>query len=156
MSEELSELLIAQKLVAKNVDLTKSIPQYDGPSDVEEFNIQLAQFVEITKTELKTLISMLLLGLRGQALTFLKQIENTLGGDNNLPINSVDKLLTVFRDRFIEINSTNKLKHGTVCFEQTQKLKEYVHSVRVSVEAKFGKGSESYIRKLYYLPSYKG
>jgi hypothetical protein len=42
MSEELSELFTAQKLVAKNVEITKSIAQYDGQSDVDELNIQLA------------------------------------------------------------------------------------------------------------------
>jgi hypothetical protein len=51
MSEELSKLLIAQKLVAKNVEITKSIPQYDGKTDVDEFNIQLAQFVEFKKKQ---------------------------------------------------------------------------------------------------------
>ena len=49
MSEELSELLMAQKLVAKNVEIAKSIPQYDGQANIDEFNIQLAQFVELTK-----------------------------------------------------------------------------------------------------------
>ena len=48
MAEELSALLLAQKLAAKDVEITKSIPQYDGQTDVEEFNIQLAQFVELT------------------------------------------------------------------------------------------------------------
>ena len=63
MSEELSELLMAQNLVAKNVEIAKSIPQYDGQTDIDEFNIQLAQFVELTKTELETLVGMLLLRL---------------------------------------------------------------------------------------------
>jgi hypothetical protein len=67
MAEESSALLLAQKLIAKNVEITKSIPQYDRQTDVDKFNIQLAQFVELTKTDLKTLISMLLLRLRGQA-----------------------------------------------------------------------------------------
>jgi hypothetical protein len=35
--------------------------------------------------------------LKGQALTFLKQIENTIGEDNNLPINSIEKFLKAFR-----------------------------------------------------------
>jgi hypothetical protein len=148
MAEELSALLIAQKLVAKNVELTKSIPQYDGQTDVDEFNIQLAQFVELTKTDLKTLISMLLLRLRGQALTFIKQIEKTVGEDNNLPINTIEKLLTAFKDRFVETSSTNKLKHGTVCFNHTQNIQEYLHNVRISVEAKYGKGSGDLYEKI--------
>jgi hypothetical protein len=106
MSEELSELLIAQKLVAKNVEITTSIRQYDGQTDVDEFNIQLAHFVELTKTELETLVGMLLLRLRGQALIFLRQIENTVRYDDNLPINTLDILLTAFKDRFIETSST--------------------------------------------------
>jgi hypothetical protein len=59
MSEELSEVLMAQKIVAKNVEIAKFIPQYDGQTDIDEFNIQLAQFVELTKTELETLVGML-------------------------------------------------------------------------------------------------
>jgi hypothetical protein len=79
--------------------------------------------------------------LRCQALTFLKQIENTIGDNNSLPINTVDKLLTAFRDRFIETSSTHKLKLGTVCFDPTQNVREYLHNIKISVEAKFGKGS---------------
>ena len=132
MSEELSNLLMAQKLVAKNIEIAKSIPQYNGQSDIDEFNIQLAQFVELTKTELETLVDMLLLRLKGQALTFLKKIEHTIGDDASLPINTVDKLLTAFKDRFIETSSTNKLKHGMVCFDHSQNIREYLDNIRIS------------------------
>ena len=148
MSEELSELLMAQKLVAKNVEIAKSIPQYDGQTDIDEFNIQLAQFEEWTKTELETLVVMLLLRLRGQALTFLKQIENTIGDDDSLPINTLEKLLTEFKVRFIETSSTNKLKHGMVSFDHTRNIREYLHNIRISVEAKFGKGSGDLYEKI--------
>jgi hypothetical protein len=79
--------------------------------------------------------------LKGQALTFLKQIEQTIGEDNNLPINSIEKLLKAFRERFVETSSTHKLKHGTVCFDETQNVREYLHKVIVSIEAKYGKES---------------
>jgi hypothetical protein len=148
MAEELSELLIALKLVAKNVEITKYIPQYDGQTDMVKFNIQLAQFLELTKTELKTLVSMVLLRSRGQALTFLKQIENTIGENNNLPINTIEKLLTAFNDRFIETISTNKLKHGTVSFDHKQNVMEYLHNIQISVEAKFGKDSRDLYEKI--------
>jgi hypothetical protein len=148
MAEELSALLIAQKLVAKNVELTKAIPQYDGQTDIDEFNIQLAQFVELTRTDLKSLISMLLLRLKGQALTFVKQIEQSVGENNNLPINTIEKLLTAFKDRFVETSSTNKLKHGMVCFDHTQNVQEYLNNIRISVEAKYGKGSGELYEKI--------
>jgi hypothetical protein len=148
MAEELNAVFLAQKIVAKNVKITKSLPQYDGQTDVDEFNIKLAQFVELTKTDLKTLISIFLLRLRGQALTFIKQIEKTVGEDNNLPINTIEKLLTAFKDRFIETSSTNKLKHGTVCFDHTQNVQEYLHNIRISIEAKYGKGSGDLYEKI--------
>ena len=101
MSEDLEEKLIVQKLIAKNIQIAKSIPEYNGQSDIDEFNIQLTQFVQLTKTEVGALKDMLLLRLRGQALTFLKQVEHTIGNNANLPINTVDKLLKAFKDRFI-------------------------------------------------------
>jgi hypothetical protein len=57
-------------------------------------------------------------------------------------------LLTAFKDRFIETSSTNKLKHGTVCFDHTQNVREYLHNIRISVEAKFGKDSGELYEKI--------
>jgi uncharacterized protein YfaT (DUF1175 family) len=65
MSVDQSEQLLTQKITAKSVEITKSLPQYDWLLDVDKFNIQLAQFVKIAKTELKQQVSMLLLRLRG-------------------------------------------------------------------------------------------
>ena len=46
--DELNDLLIVQKLVAKNIEIANSIPEYNGQSDIDKFYIQLAQFVQIT------------------------------------------------------------------------------------------------------------
>jgi hypothetical protein len=86
---------------------------------------------------------MLLLRLREQALTFLKQIENTVGDDDSWPINTIEKLLTAFKDRFIETSSTNKLKHGTVCLDHTQNVRENLHNIRISIKAKLEKVQEN-------------
>ena len=83
-------------------------------------------------------MGILLMRLKGQALTFLKQIENTIGEDNSLPINFIEKSLKAFLERFVETSSTQKLKHGTVCFDETQNVREYLHNVMVSIEAKYG------------------
>ena len=130
-----------QKLVAKNIEIAKSIPECNGQSDIDEFNIQLTQFVQLTKTELEALVDMLLLRLKGQAITFLKQIKHTIGNNANLPINTVDKLLKAFKDRFSETSSINKLKHGTVSINYSQNIREYLDNIRISVEAKYGRGS---------------
>ena len=82
------------------------------------------------------------------ALIFLKQIEHTIGDDASLPINTVDKLLTAFTDRFIETSSANKLKHGMVCFDHSQNVREYLDNIRTSLEAKYGKGSGELYEKL--------
>ena len=113
IAEDLNELLIVQKLVTKNIEIAKSIPEYNGQSDIDEFNIQLTQFVQLTKTDVGALKDMLLLRLKGQALTFLKQIEQTIGNNANLPINTVDDLLKAFKERFIETSSINKLKQSS-------------------------------------------
>jgi hypothetical protein len=81
-------------------------------------------------------------------LTFLKPIEKTLGAANSLPLNSIENFLKAFQDGFIETSSTNKLKHRTVCFDRMQNVREYLHNVRVSTEAKFGKGSGDLYEKI--------
>ena len=75
MSTEQKEQLQAKTLIATSLEISKSLPKYNGKCDNDQFNMQLAQFVEISKTDLKTLIGMLLLVLRGQALTFLKKTK---------------------------------------------------------------------------------
>ena len=57
---------------------------------------------------------MLLLRLKGQALTFLKQIENSIGTEATSTIKSIELLQQAFQKRFIDTSSLNKLKHGLV------------------------------------------
>ena len=80
----------------------------------------------------KVLKSMLLLRLKGQALTFLKQIENTIGTEATSTINSIELLQQAFEKRFIDTSSLNKLKHGLVTFEKTQNAREYLHKIRIA------------------------
>ena len=87
MAQEQKELLAAQQLIATSVEIAKSLPEYEGDTDVDQFNIHLAQFVTMTKVDLKILKNMLLLRLKGQALTFLKQIEHSIGTEPNTSIN---------------------------------------------------------------------
>ena len=146
--EELSDILIVQKLVTKNIEIAKSIPEYNGQSHIDQFNIQLTQFVQLTKTDVGALKDMLLLLLKGQSLTFIKQIEHTIGNNANLPINTVDDLLKAFKERFIETSSINKLKHGVVNFDFSQNIREYLDNIRISVEAKYGSGSGQLYEKV--------
>ena len=119
MEQEQDEILKVQKIIAISVEIAKSLPEYEEDTDVDQFNIHLGQFVEMTKLELKVLKSMLLLRLKGQALTFLKQIENTIGTEATSTINSIELLQQAFQKRFIDTSSLNKLKHCLVTFEQT-------------------------------------
>ena len=59
---------------------------------------------------------MLLLKLKGQALTFKKKNENSVGIEATSTINSVELLQQAFQKRFIDTSSLNKLKHGIVTF----------------------------------------
>jgi hypothetical protein len=70
MAQELKELLKAQQLIATSVEIVKSLPEHEGDTDMDRFNIHLAQFVAMTKVDLKVLKNMLLLRLKGQALVF--------------------------------------------------------------------------------------
>ena len=53
----------------------------------------------MTKIDLKVLKNMLLLRLKGQALTFLKQIENTIGTEATSTINSIELLQQAFQQK---------------------------------------------------------
>ena len=79
MAQYEKELFQAQQLIATWLEIAKLLPKYEGDTEVDQFNIELAQFVVMTKIDLKVLRNMLVLRLKGQALTFLKQIENTTG-----------------------------------------------------------------------------
>lgn len=148
MALEQKELLTAQQLIATPVEIAKSLPEYEGDTDVDQFNIHLAQFVTMTKIDLKILKNMLLLRLKGQALTFLKQIEHSIGTEPNASINSVELLQQAFQKRFIDTSSLNKLKHGIVTFEQTQNVREYLHKIRISTEARYGPGEGELYEKI--------
>ena len=52
------------------------------------------------------------------------------------------------KDRFIETSSINKLKHGMVCFDYSKNISEYLDNIRISVEAKYGKGSGQLYEKV--------
>ena len=122
MAQEQDELLKAQQIIATSVEIAKSLPEYEGDTDVDQFNIYLGQFVETIKIDLKVLKSMLLLRLKGQTLTFLKQIENTIGKEATSTINSIELLQQAFQKRVIDASSLNKLKHGLITFKQTQNV----------------------------------
>jgi hypothetical protein len=148
MAQEQKELLAAQQLIATSVEIAKSLPEYEGDTDVDQFNIHLAQFVAMTKVDLKILKNMLLLRLKGQELTFLKQIENSIGTEPNTSINSIELLQQAFQKRFIDTSSLNKLKHGIVTFEQTQNVREYLHKIRILTEARYGPGEGELYEKI--------
>ena len=101
-------------MIATSVKIAKLFPKYEGDTDVDQFNIHLAQFVAMPKIVLKVLKNMQLLRLKRQALTFLKQIENTIGTEANSTINSIELLEQAFQKRFIDTSSLNKLKHGVI------------------------------------------
>ena len=148
MAQEQDELLKAQQIIATSVEIAKSLPDYEGDTDVDQFNIHLGQFVEMTKIDLKTLKNMLLLRLKGQALTFLKQIENTVGTKATSTINSIKLLQQAFQKRFIDTSSLNKLKHGLVTFKQTQNVREYLNKIRIATEARYGPGEGELYKKI--------
>ena len=109
MEQEQDEILKAQQIIATSVEIAKSLPEYEGDTDVDQFNIHLGQFVEMTKIDLKVLKSMLLLRLRGKALTFLKQIENTIGTEATSTIKSIELLQQAFQKRFTDTSLFNEL-----------------------------------------------
>ncbi|XP_065561221.1 GATA zinc finger domain-containing protein 4-like [Artemia franciscana] len=148
MDQEKDEILKAQQIIATSVEIAKSLPEYEADTDVDQFNIHLGQFVEMTKIDLKVLKNMLLLRLKGQALTFLKQIENSIGTEATSTINSIELLQQAFQKRFIDTSSLNKLKHGLVTFEQTQNVREYLHKVRIATEARYGPGEGELYEKI--------
>ena len=148
MAQEQDELLKAQQIIATSVEIAKSLPDYEGDTDVDQFNIHLEQFVEMTKIDLNALKNMLLLRLKGQALTFLKQIENTVGTETTSTINSIKLLQQTFQKRFIDTSSLNKLKHGLVTFEQTQNVREYLNKIRIATEARYGPGEGELYEKI--------
>ena len=148
MAQEQDELLKAQQIIATSVEIAKSLPDYEGDTDVDQFNIHLGQFVEMTKIDLNALKNMLLLRLKGQALTFLKQIENTVGTETTSTINSIKLLQQAFQKRFIDTSSLNKLKHGLVTFEQTQNVREYLNKIRIATEARYGPGEGELYEKI--------
>ena len=102
----------------------------------------------MTKIDLKALKNMLLLRLKGQALTFLKQIENTVGTEATSTINSIELLQQAFQKRFIDTSSLNKLKHGLVTFEETQNVREYLNKIRIATEARYGPGEGELYEKI--------
>ena len=53
MAQEQNELLKAREIIATSVEIAKSLPEYEGDTDVDQFNIHLGQFVEMTKIDLK-------------------------------------------------------------------------------------------------------
>ena len=57
-------------------------------------------------------------------------------------------MLTAFKDRFIETSSINKLKHGMVCFDHSQNIREYLDNISISVEAKYGSDSGQLYEKV--------
>jgi len=148
MAQEQDELLKARQIIATSVEIAKSLPEYEGDTDVDQFNIHLGQFVEMTKIDLKVLKNMLLLTLKGQALTFLKQIENTIGTEATSTINSIELLQQAFQKRFIDTSSLNKLKHGLITFKQTQNVREYLHKIRIATEARYGPGEGELYEKI--------
>ena len=52
MAHEQDELLKAQKIIATSVKITKSSPEYEGDTDVDQFNIHLGHFIEMAKIDL--------------------------------------------------------------------------------------------------------
>ena len=91
---------------------------------------------------------MLLLRLKGQALTFLKQIENTIGTEATSTISSIELLQQAFQKRFIDTSSLNRLKHGLITFKQTQNVREYLHKIRIATEARYGQGEGELYEKI--------
>ena len=57
-------------------------------------------------------------------------------------------LQQAFQKRFIDTSSLNKLKHGIVTFEQTQNVREYLHKIRISTEARYGPGEGELYEKI--------
>ena len=153
MAQEQDEILKAQQIIATSVEIAKSLP---GDTDVDQFNIHLGQFVEMTKIDLKVLKSMLLLRLKGQALTFLKQIENTIGTEATSTINSIELLQQAFQKRFIDTGSLNKLKHGLVTFEQTQNVREYLRKIRIATKVRYGPREGELYEKIILNPFEQG
>ena len=91
---------------------------------------------------------MLLLRLKGQALTFLKQIENTVGTEATSSINSIELLQQAFQKRFIDTSSLHKLKHELVTFEKTQNVREYLNKIRIATEVRYGPGEWELYEKI--------
>ena len=48
MTQEQDELK-AKQIIAISVEIAKSLPEYEGDTDVDQFNIHVGQFVEMKK-----------------------------------------------------------------------------------------------------------
>jgi len=43
-----------QQIIATSVEIEKSLPDYEGDTDLDQINIHLGQFVEMTKIDLES------------------------------------------------------------------------------------------------------
>ena len=114
MVQEQDELLKVQQIIATSVEIEKSLPDYEGDTDVDQINIHLGQFVEMTKIDLESVKKHANIKT---GIYVLKQIVNTVGTEATLTINPIELLQQAFQKRFIDTSSLNKLKHGIVTFE---------------------------------------
>ena len=88
------------------LEIAKSIPEYAGKSDVDEFIERLKIFNELTQPcDFKTKTQCLATRLRGSAWQYFDSFR-----DMETAYDCMDKLVEAFKARFIETSSTEKLK----------------------------------------------